>query len=73
MLCFTRLLFIVIATQTFVATDTLTDLRILGEAQLAIDSLVVTKVCPTLAGMNTAYIYRYNGKESMGLLGGRTH
>ena len=47
------------------------DFRILGEAQLAIDSLVVTKVCPILAGMNTAYRYRYNGKESMGLLGGR--
>ena len=25
----------------------------------------------SLAGMNTAYRYRYNGKESMGLLGGR--
>ena len=59
------------ATQTFVATDTLTNIRILGEAQLAIDSLVVTKVCPILAGMNTAYRYRYNGKDSMGLLGGR--
>ncbi len=63
--------FPIIANQTFVATDTLTDLRILGEANLAIDSLVVTKVCPKLASMNTAYRYRYNGKESMGLLGGR--
>ncbi len=55
----------------FTATDTLTTLYIIAMEGLAIDSLVVTKVCPILAGMDTAYRYRYNGKESMELLGGR--
>ena len=58
------------ATQTFVAPDTLTDLRILGEAQLAIDSLVVTKVCPR-PPPSDRYRYAYNAKESLRSFGGR--
>ena len=60
-----------IFTYGFTATDTLTLLHFAPEKDIVVDSLVMTKVCPILAGMNTAYRYRYNGKESMGLLGGR--